>query len=153
MKHRRITDLTKSSRHWALALTALFLLLQPFVAASATEEVPAIVTHMRAINKSLRALRRQLAQPNREQENLELLTKIKEHLLAAKKEQPLKTPELPEPEREPFLEAYQASLDEVIGVVDLLKASVREGKTDEAQGLVGRLNELKREGHKRFQSR
>jgi soluble cytochrome b562 len=152
MENRRIIELKGRSRHCALALTTLFLLLQPLVAVSPAEEAPAIVAQMRSINKGLRVLRRQLAQPNKKQQNLELLTKIKEDVLAAKKEQPLKTPELPESERGAFLEAFRARLDEVIAVIDQLKLSVREGKNEETQRLVGRLNELKKEGHKRFKS-
>ena len=73
---------------------------------------PAIVKYMKTVNRNMRRLRRQVSDPAKNEASLEFVATVKKNILAAREEHPLKTPELPEAEREPFLKAYHEALDE-----------------------------------------
>ena len=130
----------------------------PSAAFSATEspendQIPAIVSHMKALNSNLRRLRRQVRDPDNREASLELLVEIKKHAVAAQKEEPLKTPDLPETDREAFLKAFRDLMDEVIETIEQAEAALKDGRDDEAQGLVRKIYGFKSDGHKRFQKK
>lgn len=114
------------------------------------EPVPEIVRHMRQVNQNLRALRAQVAEPDRKEQNLQLVAGVREHLKAAQKLEPLKTPELPAAERETFLKDFRSMLEKVLETVDALESAIRSGDTAAARERLLELNELKNQGHERF---
>ncbi len=130
----------------------LFCLTVPILGATSDEDVPAIVAHMRKINENLRKLRSQYDQPDKKSENVELVETIRTHVKAAQKLQPLKTPKIPADQKEAFLKAFRAKLDEVLDTLVQLEDAEKKGDFPSARELILKLNELKKEGHNRFRS-
>jgi soluble cytochrome b562 len=106
---------------------------------------------MRDVNKGFRTLRRQLDDTAQKDANLKLIAQIRSALSLAKQEEPLKTPELPASDRGPFLEGYQQLLEKVIAEMDKLKEAVAAGNIAEAKNHLKQINEIKTQGHERFQ--
>ena len=133
-------------------LSALVLGFLPSVFATVAEEdVPAIVKNMRDVNKGFRTLRRQIDDTDQKDANLKLIAQIRAALVASRQEEPLKTPELPASERGAFLKGYQELMDSVLAEMDKLKAAVSAGNSAEAKGLLRQINELKNQGHEKYQ--
>jgi soluble cytochrome b562 len=141
--------------HSTLILCALSTLVLGFLpnvfATVAEEDVPAVVQNMRDINKGFRTLRRQIDDTDQKDENLKLIAQIRADLVAASKEEPLKTPELPASERDAFLKGYRQLMDSVLAEMDKLKAAVSAGNNAEAKSLLRQINELKKQGHGKYQ--
>ena len=114
------------------------------------EDVPPIVAQMRQINQNLRQLRRQLT-ADKKNENLQLIREIRKNLEKAREEEPLKTPELPAQEWDSFLKGYQVLIGKVLNTLDNLESSVSDGKLEQAETLLAELNNLKKEGHQKYQ--
>lgn len=117
---------------------------------SLQEDVPPIVAQMRQINQNLRLLRRQLT-ADKKDENLQLIREIRQNLEKAREEEPLKTPELPPQEKDAFLKGYQVLLGKVLVTLEQLATSVSDGKLETAEALLADLNNLKKEGHQKYQ--
>lgn len=138
----------------SLAAILLATALTPTAGPSATppqDDEPVVVQSMKQIGRDLRQLRRQVRDAANKDSALELISKIKTNLQIAQKEQPLKTPDLPESERAEFLKSYRSMLDDVIATVGKLEAAVGSGDMEQAQTLVRKLYDSRKEGHKRFQ--
>ncbi|MGW8180529.1 MAG: cytochrome b562 [bacterium] len=131
--------------------TILLGCLPTAFATQTKEDVPAVVQHMREVNRAFRLLRRQIDDPTMKAANLNLIAQIRSSLTAAKREEPLKTPELSPSERDPFLKAYRELLEEVLAVLEKLEGAVEEGRITEAQDYIGQINEMKKQGHEKFQ--
>lgn len=141
--------------HQTFAITSLLLLLVGLTApilAMQEEDVPPIVAHMRKVNENLRTLRGQYDQPSLKQENVQLVETVRTHIQAAQKLEPLKTPEIPESQREDFVKAFRAELDKVLEVLDQLEAALNQEDSASARELILKLYDLREEGHKRFRS-
>jgi soluble cytochrome b562 len=134
---------------WCLAVNTAWFAALP-AAVQDDEQVPEIVRHMRQVNQNLRALRGQVAEPDRIEQNLQMVADVRKHLQAAQKLEPLKTPELPPAERESFLKDFRAMLDRVFETVDALESAIRNGDAAAARERLLELNELKNQGHERF---
>jgi len=147
MKDRR------SRLQWTTVQLILTVFVVPsfFALGTAQDEASAVAVHMKAINQGLRELRLQLNDSDKTKANLALIAEVKKHLMGAQKEEPSKNLDLPESEREPFLKAYRAVLDEVISTMDRLEEAVKEERPGDAEALVKQLNDLKKEGHSKFQ--
>ena len=143
----------KSRLQWAIVQFILTIIVVPsfFALGTSQDEASAVAVHMKAINQGLRELRRQLNDSDNTKANLALIAEVKKHLLGARKEEPSKTMDLAESEREQFLKAYRALLDEVISTMDRLEEAVKEERPGDAEALVKQLNDLKKEGHGKFQ--
>ncbi len=148
-----MTLVTKISRIAILASLLTCLAPGAWAAspAPAQEEEPAIVQHMKQINRSLRRLRRQAADAAQKDSSLELVRQMKTHAQAAQKEEPLKTSDLPEAERGPFLKAFREGMGSVIETLTLLESALENEKFDQTEELVKKLFDLKKEGHDQFQ--
>ncbi len=144
---------TKMSRFALLASLLTFSASGAWAAhpAPAQDEDAAIVQHMKQVNRGLRRLRRQAADPAQKDSSLELVRKMKSSVQAAQKEEPLKTPDLPEAERGPFLKAFREKMDSLIETLTQLESALQNDKFDETEELVKKLFALKKEGHDKFQ--
>ncbi len=155
---RRKAMNTKLLRHCRRAFPA-FLLPALVLAGLATgpgarqDDEPSIVSHMKSINRNLRRLRRDLREPGEVSALLSIVASMKEKALAAKEESPLKTPDLPEPDRKPFLEAYRKAMDGLISDLGHLETAISKRDWDTARDLVSKLYDLKRESHQEFQKK
>jgi soluble cytochrome b562 len=112
---------------------------------------PVIVQKMQVAGRSFRQLRRQFQDEAKKDENLELVAAIKNSLLAAKQEEPLKTPNLPAEEKDQFLSDYRGMLDTVVDLLGKLETSLKESNFDLAREQILKLNEFRTDGHDKFQ--
>ncbi len=133
-----------------ILLTLLTTLTLGFTSTVRAEEDTPLAKSMSAMNKSLRMLKRQLADATKKDDNVALVGKIKGNIAEALKLQPAKTKDVPEAEKAAYIEKYKAQLGDLdktfTGIEDALKA----GKTDDAKALFEKLSEQKEKGHKDF---
>lgn len=122
-----------------------------FSPAPPQDEDPVIVQHMKQMNRALRRLRRQAGDAEQKDSSLELVRQMKTHAQAAQKEDPLKTPDLPEAERGPFLKEFREKMDSLIETLTQLESALENDHFDQTEELVKKLFDLKKEGHDKFQ--
>ena len=131
-------------------LTLLATLSLGINAALSAEEDTPLAKNMAAVNKSLRTLKRQVADASKKDENVAMLEKIKTSLDEAAKLQPKKTKDVPEAEKAAYLEKYKTQIGELKKTFETIETAVKAGKVDEAKALFEKLAEQKEKGHKDF---
>ncbi len=132
-------------------LFSIFTTLTVALSASfgADEDTP-LAKNMSAMNKSLRTLKRQLADTSKKDENIGMVEKIKTSLDEAAKLQPKKTKDIPEAEKTAYIEKYKAQIADLKKTFDGIGAALKAGKPDDAKALFDKLSEQKEKGHKDF---
>jgi ABC-type transporter MlaC component len=137
-----------------MKIKTLFTLFTSLVLAAhctfAAEEPTELEKEMKAMNKALRTLKRQIADPTKKDANLELLTAIKKSVEASHKLEPAKTKSIPEAERKAYVEKYKEQVGALDKTFDKLAAAIKADKADEAKTLMDELGKLKEKGHKDF---
>jgi Cytochrome b562 len=116
----------------------------------AAEEDTPLSKEMTAMNKSVRLLKRQLADPAKKADNLALLEKIKKNLDAAHKLEPAKTKDVPAGEKPAYVEKFKQEIIELGKAMGELEAAIKVDKPDEAKKALDKIAELKEKGHKDF---
>lgn len=130
-------------------LTAVAALLVGATFAVADDDTP-LAKEMSAMNKALRTVKRQAADPAKKADNLELLGKIKEHIANSIKLQPAKTKDQPEAGKAGYLSKYEEQMKGLDKAVDDLKTAIEAGKGEDAAKIFEKLGEIKEKGHKDF---
>jgi soluble cytochrome b562 len=144
----------QKNRIFRTAIYLVILLLAGpsfFELGAAQTDGSSVSDSMKAINRGLRELRRQIDDPEKTEANLGLIAKVREQVKLAQKGEPSKTSSLAEAEKGPFLEAYRALLDEVVLTLNKLERAVKEERLEDASALLKELNEHKKQGHSKFQ--
>ena len=131
-----------------LALTAAFALGCPS-AFSEDEHTPLEKT-MKSMNKILRTLKRQVADPAKKEENLTLVAAMKKEVDEGLKLQPVKTRDVPEAEKPAYLEKYRSQMTELGQSIQELEVAIKADKPDEAEKIFEKLKKQKDNGHKAF---
>ena len=131
-------------------LTILTTLTLGFSAAIAADDETPLAKNMSAMNKSLRTLKRQLADTSKKDDNVALLEKIKANLADAIKLEPKKTKEVPEAEKTAYIEKFKKQITDLKKTFEDIETAVKAGKSDEAKALFDKLAEQKEKGHKDF---
>jgi len=119
------------------------------VALAADDDTP-LAKEMKAMNKDLRKLKKQVADASKKDENLGLVADIKTHLDAANKLEPAKTKDVPAGEKAAYLEKYKKEMAELTKTYDDLGAAIKDGKADDAKKALDKLSDDKEQGHKDF---
>ncbi len=130
-------------------LTLAATLALGFNAAFADDDTP-LAKNMSAMNKSLRTLKRQLADTSKKDENVAMVGKIKTSLDEAAKLEPKKTKDVPEAEKTAYIEKYKAQIADLKKTFDGIEAALKAGKPEDAKALFDKLAEQKEKGHKDF---
>lgn len=117
---------------------------------TAKEEDTPLTKEMTGMNKSLRMLKRQVADPAKKADNLALVAKIKGHVDAALKLEPAKTKDVPAADKPAYIEKFKQELTDLKKTYDDLEAALKADKQDEAKKLFEKLSEQKEKGHKDF---
>ena len=131
-----------------LSIAAMLALgLQPGFAKD--DDTP-LAKEMTAMNKSLRVLKRQIADPAKKDENLSLVGKMKGNVDAALKLEPAKTKDVPGADKPAYLEKYHQQLTALRKSYDDLESALKDGKPDDAKKVFEKLSEQKEKGHKDF---
>jgi soluble cytochrome b562 len=114
---------------------------------AASDETP-LSKEMTAMNKSLRTVKRQLADPAKKAENVELLGKVKKNLDAATALDPKKTKEAPD--KAAYSKKFKEEMGDLSKAVGDLETAVKGDKADEAKKALDKIYSLKEKGHKDF---
>ena len=129
-----------------LALTLAF----GCTAAFAEGDPTPLEKEMKTMNKSLRALKKQVADAAKKDENLALIATIKKSLEASIKLEPAKTKEVPAAEKAAYLDKYKAQMTDLAKTYDELEAAIKADKADDVKKALDKLSEQKEKGHKDF---
>ena len=129
-----------------LALTLAF----GCTAAFAAEDDSPLAKEMKTMNKSLRALKKQYADPAKKDDNLALVATCKKTIDAATKLEPAKTKEVPAAEKAAYLDKYKGELADLAKTYDESEAAIKADKADDVKKALDKLSEEKEKGHKDF---
>lgn len=105
---------------------------------------------MAEMNKTLRTLKRQLADPAKKADNIAAVDKMKGNVDAALKLEPAKTKDQPPADKAAYLASYKEQLNEMKKTFDELKAALTKGDADATTKALEKLSESKEKGHKDF---
>lgn len=130
-------------------LTTIVALAFGATAVIADDDTP-LSKEMSAMNKALRTLKRQAADPAKKTENLALVATMKEKNAAALKYEPAKTKDQPAAEKPAYLEKFKKQMGDVDKALDELKAAIEKGDADATTKVFEKLADLKEKGHKDF---
>jgi soluble cytochrome b562 len=132
-------------------LAAALLISAPF-ASHAERKKPKtpLGEQMEKISKNLKALGKQVGDDTQRASSMECIAAVLEAARKARTLVPAKAQKIPESERPEFVSAFQKKLDELIARLEKVESAIRDGKTAEAQTLLGDLKKIKRDGHEKF---
>ena len=105
---------------------------------------------MHKIGRAYRQLRKQVNDSAQNASSLELVAAIKAGALDARTHTPLKSGDVPEPDRAAFAASFQKRMDEFVAAVDQLEEALKAGNNAEAARLAGKLDRLQKTDHKEF---
>jgi lysyl-tRNA synthetase class II len=129
-------------------LTFVTVLAMSFTVASADDDTP-LSKQMSGINKSLRTLKRNLADPAKKQENLDLLKKINEAVVEACKLEPKFVKD--KPNKAELMAKYKEQMDALGKSFAELEVALKADDQDGAKKIFEKLTEQKEAGHKDFE--
>lgn len=115
----------------------------------ADEDTP-LSKEMSAMNKSLRTLKRQVADASKKADNLALIDKMKANVTASLKYEPAKTKDQPAGDKPAYLAKYKEQMNGLDKALDELKAAIEKGDAEAVNKVVEKLGEIKEHGHKDF---
>lgn len=130
-----------------LLLSSVIALSLAGVGYAASDETP-LSKEMTAMNKSLRTVKRQLADSSKKAENLELVGKVKKNLDEAAKLEPKKTKE--QSDKAGYAKKYKEEMAALAKSVDDLEAAIKGDKADDAKKALDKIYQQKEKGHKDF---
>lgn len=125
-----------------LALSAVFAL-----GTAVADDTP-LGKSMSSMNKSLRTLKRQIADPAKKEDNLALVKKINEAVVEACKHEPAKAKD--QADKAAYLAKYKEQMDALGKSFAELETAIKEDKQDDAKKILAKLSEQKEKGHKDF---
>ena len=105
---------------------------------------------MTAMNKSLRILKRQVADPAKKEDNLALVGKMKANVDASLKLEPAKGKDVPAADKPAYLEKFKQQLVDLKKAYEELETALKADKQDEAKKVFEKLSEQKEKAHKDF---
>jgi Cytochrome b562 len=131
-------------------LTLALTLAVGFTSALAAEDDTPLMKEMKTMNKSLRALKKQVADASKKDDSLALIATIKKSLEASMKLEPVKTKEVPAAEKAAYLDKYKAQMTDLAKTYDELEAAIKADKADDVKKALDKLSDQKEKGHKDF---
>lgn len=137
-----------------MKLKSLFTLLAACaiaVPAFAEEDTP-LAKEMEKVSKALKGINRNLADAAQKDANVAKVNEAIAANTAAMKYEPAKTKDVPAAEKAKFLAGYKAAMEEAAKELGVLKTALEGGKTDDAKASLDKLNNQKKEGHKKYKS-
>src|SRR4051812_710241 len=92
------------------------------VATAADDETP-LGSEMKAMNKSLRTLKKQIGDASKKDDNVAIIEKLKKSVEASKKLDPAKTKDIPAADKAAYLAKYKEQMDGVSKSFDELETA------------------------------
>jgi hypothetical protein len=132
------------------AATALLMAASIPARAQNDEPKTPLATEMGGIAKDFRALRKIVSDPAEKDAALALAKDMETHATKAKTFTPSKTKEIPLADQQKFVNDYTMQMDGLIADFQKLEQAISDGKTADASALLDKLQQDKRDGHKKF---
>ena len=144
----RSTNIMQSN---ALLMLVATLALSATVTSSAEDNADTPLSkEMSELNKSLRLLKRQVADPAKKAENLQLVAKIRKNSKASQKYEPAQAKDVPLADKAAYLKKYKNRMVELDKSFEQLETALKDNKQAEARQLFEKLADQKEQGHKEF---
>jgi hypothetical protein len=105
---------------------------------------------MSSMNKSLRALKKQVDDSSKKDDSLALVAKMKKNLEESLKFDPAKTKDQPAAGKDAYLAKYKEQMQALGKSIDELEAAIKADKPEDAKKVFEKLSEQKEKGHKDF---
>lgn len=126
----------------------LIALLMPLRLFAAEGKDSPLQSQMDTINRSLRSLNRQYADPAQKASSLELVVAMEKHAATARTLTPPKAEKGTAEEKAKYLDAFHKDLDKLIKEIAALKVAIAADKTDVAKAEIDKIGQLKDSSHK-----
>jgi len=131
----------------ALFVLTLTILLPLRTFAEAGKDSPLHI-EMEAINRSLRLINRQYADPAQKASTLELVATMQKHAQTARTFTPPKSEKMATVDQTKYLDTFHKDLDALLKEIGLLKQAITTDKTDAAKAEIDKIARLKESSHK-----
>lgn len=105
---------------------------------------------MSAMNKAWRQIKKQAGDASQNTETVKLLDQVIESCKASVDMIPVLSEEVSEDKRPAFIEAYKKEMVELNEQYESLRNLFEAGENEKAQGMIKKIDDLKKKGHKEF---
>ncbi len=129
-------------------LTLASALVFAVSAIGAEKEESPLHKEMKVINKSLRTLKRQVADPAKKDDNLQLLATIRKSTKAAHDMEPAKTKD--QSDKAAYITKYKEQMTQLDKTFEEVETAIKADKPDDAKKSLEKLSDIKEKGHKDF---
>lgn len=109
-----------------------------------------LAKEMSSMNKALRSLKKQVADPAKKDDSLALVAKMKKNLEESLKFDPAKTKDQPAEGKDAYLAKYKEQMQALGKSIEELEAAIKDDKPEDAKKVFEKLSEQKEKGHKDF---
>jgi len=130
-----------------LTLAALAALL---LGTSYADDDSPLERSMGSINRSFRAIKKNVADPSQKALTLEQIAMMRQSAVEAQSLQPSMTKTVPAADQAKFIEGYKAEIGELISAIDALQKAVDAGNAADAQKAITDITEIRNAGHAEF---
>ena len=103
---------------------------------------------MEAMNRSLRLIKRQYADPAQKASTLGLVSTMQKHAETARTLTPPKSEKLTGDDQAKYLDSFHKDLDALLKEIGLLQQAIAADKTDAAKAEIDKIAQLKESSHK-----
>ena len=134
-------------QRYAFVVLTLTLLLPVRTFAEGGKDSP-LHNEMEAINRSLRLINRQYADPAQKTYTLELVATMQKHAETARTLTPPKSDKMAAADQTKYLDTFHKDLDALIKEIGLLKQALAVSKTDAAKVEIDKIKQLEDSSHK-----
>jgi soluble cytochrome b562 len=135
----------------ASALLLTTLLAAPLVTHAQDDHPKSPLSQeMSGIAHDIRALHKIVSDPAQKDATVKLVKDMEDHATKAKGFEPEKTKDIPAADKDQFIADYKKQMDGLIADFQKLEADITSGNTTDATAMLDKLNQDKREGHKKF---
>jgi soluble cytochrome b562 len=134
-------------QRYALVVLTLSLLLPLPTFAEGGKDSP-LHNEMEAINRSLRLINRQYADPAQKASTLELVATMQKHAETAQTLTPPKSDKMAAADQAKYLDTFHKDLDALIKEIGLLKQAITAGTADATKAEIDKISQLKDSSHK-----
>lgn len=123
----------------------------PKPVAANDEEETELEGKMDRLSSAYKRLRRQIADPSKNEDSLKRVAIIRASGEAGLKLTPAKAADLPEADRPKFMADFQAKMKSFLGEIDKLEAALKANDNAGAQTIFAGLKQIQKNAHKQFQ--
>jgi len=131
-------------------LTLLAALAVGATSSFAADDDTPLAKEMTKMNKTLRALKKQVVEPAKKAESIKMVDEMKANVAASLKYEPAKTTDQPAGDKPAYLDKYKKQLGDLDKALDGLKAAIEKDDKDAVTKGLEQLSDLKEKGHKDF---